>query len=58
MSKKTVILGATTNPNRYAHLAAHKLKGHGHEIVPIGLKKGHTADEPILDLKENPLLKK
>ncbi len=45
--KKTLILGATTNPGRYAYLAAHRLVGAGHEIVNIGIKKGESAGVEI-----------
>ncbi|HWK57328.1 MAG TPA: CoA-binding protein [Parapedobacter sp.] len=41
--KKTLILGATTNPGRYAYLAAHRLVAAGHDIVNIGIKKGESA---------------
>ncbi|GAA4805088.1 CoA-binding protein [Olivibacter ginsenosidimutans] len=44
---KTLILGATTNPTRYAYLAAHCLVAAGHEIVNIGIKKGTVAGVPI-----------
>ena len=52
--KKTAIIGATTNPSRYAYFAAELLKDHGHEIVPIGIKKGKVADEEILDIRQKP----
>ncbi|MDA9555280.1 CoA-binding protein [Pelobium sp.] len=45
--KKTLILGATTNPSRYAYLAAHKLVAHGHQIINVGIKKGEVANQPI-----------
>jgi uncharacterized protein len=45
--KKTLIIGASTNPNRFAHAAAHRLKQRGHSIVQIGLRKGEVAGEPI-----------
>ncbi|GHB56740.1 CoA-binding protein [Persicitalea jodogahamensis] len=45
--KKTLIIGATSNPSRYAFSAAHRLKRHGHEIVQIGLRPGEVAGEPI-----------
>ena len=54
MSKNTAIIGASTNPSRYAFRAAHMLKDHGHSVVPIGIKKGEVADETILDLKQKP----
>lgn len=45
--KKTLILGATTNPARYAYLAAHRLVAAGHEIVNIGIKAGESAGVEI-----------
>lgn len=45
--KKTLIIGASPNPGRYAHLAAHRLVKAGHEIVNIGIKKGDVAGVPI-----------
>lgn len=47
--KKTLILGASPKPQRYAFLAANKLKEHGHEIVQIGNRVGEAAGEKILD---------
>jgi uncharacterized protein len=38
--KKTIVLGATPNPERYAYKATKKLKEYGHEVIPIGIKKG------------------
>lgn len=46
-NKKTLVLGATPNPNRYAYLAANKLKAKGHAIVNVGLKKGEVAGVAI-----------
>lgn len=40
--KKTVVLGATPNPARYAYLAVKKLLAHGHEVVPVGIRKGEV----------------
>lgn len=45
--KKTLIIGASPNPGRYAHLAAHRLVKAGHEIVNVGIKKGEVAGVPI-----------
>tara|TARA_Y100001949_G_C15966924_1_gene321995 strand:+ start:173 stop:541 length:369 start_codon:yes stop_codon:yes gene_type:complete len=56
MSKKTVIIGATPNPTRYAYFAAGRLKENNHEIVPVGIKKGEVFDEEILDLKTKPTI--
>jgi predicted CoA-binding protein len=41
--KKTLIIGATNNPGRYAYKAANRLVEAGHEIVPFGIKKGEVA---------------
>lgn len=46
---KTLILGATPNPNRYAFIAANKLVQHGHEIVNVGIKQGEVAGAEILN---------
>ena len=54
MSKKTVIIGATPNPARYAYTAAEMLTEHQHPIVPVGIKKGTVAEQKILDLREKP----
>ena len=53
--KKTVVLGATPNPARYAYLAVMRLHQHGHEVVPIGVHEGNIGgidihlDHPALD---------
>ncbi len=47
MSKKTLIIGASENPERYAYKAAHKLTENGHQIVNIGIKAGEVAGQPI-----------
>ena len=57
MSKKTIIIGASNNSARYAYTASHMLKDHGHEIVPIGIKKGEVAGKQILNLREKPEVK-
>jgi len=38
--KKTVVLGATPDSSRYAFKAANMLLEYGHEMVPVGIKKG------------------
>jgi predicted CoA-binding protein len=40
--KKTLILGASTNPDRYAYRAASMLTDYGHPIVAVGNKKGEV----------------
>ena len=38
--KKTIVLGATPNPNRYAYRATSRLQEEGHEVIAIGIRKG------------------
>jgi uncharacterized protein len=38
--KKTLVLGATPNPERYAYIATQRLKKAGHEVLLVGKKKG------------------
>ena len=46
---KTLVLGATPNPQRYAYLAANRLVNAGHEIVNVGIKEGAVAGASILN---------
>ncbi len=46
--KKTLIIGASNNPDRYAYRAAHSLKNNGHEFIPFGVKRGEVAGKPII----------
>ena len=41
--KKTIVLGATPNPDRYAYRATVRLKEKGHEVIPLGNKKGEIS---------------
>lgn len=54
--KKTVIIGATTNKDRYAYLAAEMLTEYKHSIVPIGVKKGDVFGNSILDINARPVV--
>jgi predicted CoA-binding protein len=45
--KKTVVIGASDNPGRFSYKAVHQLKRSGHEVVPVGIKKGEVAGLPI-----------
>lgn len=41
---KTLVLGASTNPNRYAYKAIELLRKHQHEVVAVGREEGTVAD--------------
>lgn len=45
--KKTLIIGASPNPSRYAYLAANMLKSKGHDLVNVGVKRGQVAGVEI-----------
>lgn len=48
MSKKTVVIGASENPERYAYKATVALQSHRHPVVPVGLKEGEINGVKIL----------
>jgi uncharacterized protein len=50
--KRTLILGASNNPTRYAFEAARRLTHHGHEIVPVGIKSGEVFGKTIINQKD------
>lgn len=45
--KKTLVLGASSNPARYSYLATQRLRAHGHPVVAIGKRIGTIGDVPI-----------
>jgi hypothetical protein len=47
MNKKTLVLGASSNPERYAWKAVASLKNHGHEVEAVGAREGECAGEKI-----------
>jgi predicted CoA-binding protein len=48
MDKPTVIIGASSNPERYSYQATMRLKNKGHTVFPVGIKEGIIAGENIL----------
>lgn len=47
--KKTLVLGASSNPSRYAYLAVERLQGKGHEVVAVGSKQDEVLGVAIQD---------
>lgn len=47
MKRKTVVLGASTNPQRYSFVATNRLIAHGEEVIPIGIREGAISGLPI-----------
>lgn len=54
MKKKTVVLGASDNPDRYSYLAVQKLTKYNHPVVAIGKKEGNIGNVEII--KNQPAL--
>jgi predicted CoA-binding protein len=46
-NKKTLVLGASTNPSRYSFLAINRLSAYKHPVVAVGLREGKVADVNI-----------
>lgn len=47
-NKKTLVLGASENPDRYSYRAIKKLQAHGYEVAAIGNRKGKVDEVEIL----------
>lgn len=48
--KKTLVLGASENPERYANKAVKRLRANGHEVIAVGKRKGKIGDTEIADM--------
>ena len=46
---KTLIIGASTNEERYSNKAAHHLAAHNYAFVLLGVQKGEVLGQPILN---------
>ena len=44
---KTLVIGTSTNKERYSYKAIHSLVDKSHQVVAIGVKKGMAFDIPI-----------
>jgi hypothetical protein len=45
--KKTLVIGASDNPQRYSFLAVNRLRGMGHPVVAIGRKPSKVGDVAV-----------
>lgn len=52
MKKKTLVLGASANPARYACMAIKSLVSRGIEVVGVGLKEEEVAGVKITNQRE------
>jgi predicted CoA-binding protein len=46
--KRTLVLGASPNPERYSYKATKMLRQHNHPVFPVGLRAGLIGDYEIL----------
>ena len=46
--KKTLVLGASSNPSRYSYLAVQKLQEHLHPVIAVGKRESVLSGIPIL----------
>jgi len=48
ITKKTLVLGGSINPNRYSNMAIRLLRANNIPVVSIGLRKGQVEDVSIV----------
>ena len=48
LMKKTLVFGASTNPERASFQAVQRLRHNGHFVVAVGAKEGKINEEKIL----------
>lgn len=44
---KTLVIGASTNPDRYSNIAMNMLHDYNHEVLALGRKEADTSIAPI-----------
>ncbi len=54
--KKTVIIGSTTHPWKYAQQAASMLNAASHPFIPVGIREGEVFGEKILNIYDEPAI--
>jgi uncharacterized protein len=53
-NKKTLVIGASENPERYSNMAVQKLAAHHQPVVALGIKKGKIGDT-LIETEKLPL---
>ncbi len=48
MEKKTIVIGASSNPERFSHKAVKLLSRNGHPVVAQGIREGKIEDIEII----------
>lgn len=52
-AKKTLVIGASSNPERYSYLAVKKLMAHQHPVVALGNRAGNIGDT-VIETEQKP----
>ncbi len=52
-NKKTLVLGASSNPSRYSYLAINSLRDKDHDVIAIGRRSGKVSDVEIGTAKKS-----
>ena len=47
VEKKTLVIGASTNPLRYSYMAVHSLRNYGYGVVALAKRTGEVAGVQI-----------
>ncbi len=50
--KKTLVIGASANPERYSYLATERLTKYGHPVIALGNKAGNIRGTEIKTVPE------
>ncbi len=45
---KTLVIGASANPERYSYKAVVMLNEYGHEVIPLGIREGKIKNMNII----------
>lgn len=48
IQKRTVVIGASENPDRYSYKAVRSLQSKGFEVFPVGIREGKIGNIPIV----------
>lgn len=51
MGKDTVVIGATSSPEKYGYKATVSLNRHGHKVYPVDLRAGKVEDIEVQEGK-------
>ena len=51
-AKRTLVMGASPDPGRFSHKAVKLLSRKGHDVIPVGRRKGEIGGIPIVSFEE------